>query len=76
MNGRIYDARLGRFLQADPFIQAPMNTQSMNRYAYTLNNPLNATDPSGYFFKKLAGLIVGAILVVATSVRLGLNFYN
>jgi hypothetical protein len=23
---------LGRFLQADPFIQAPYNTQSSNRY--------------------------------------------
>ena len=50
MNGRIYDAKLGRFLQADPLIQAPYNTQSLNRYSYTINNPLNATDPSGYSF--------------------------
>jgi RHS repeat-associated protein len=48
MNGRIYDAKLARFLQADPFIQAPYNTQSLNRYSYVWNNPLNATDPSGY----------------------------
>jgi RHS repeat-associated protein len=34
MNGRIYDPTLGRFLQADPFIQAPKNSQSYNRYAY------------------------------------------
>jgi RHS repeat-associated protein len=53
MNGRIYDARIARFLQADPFVQAPKNTQSMNRYSYTWNNPLNATDPSGYFLKWL-----------------------
>ncbi|MDO8345584.1 MAG: FG-GAP-like repeat-containing protein [Cellvibrio sp.] len=50
MNGRIYDAKLARFLQADPFIQAASNTQSFNRYSYVLNNPLNATDPSGYFW--------------------------
>ena len=49
MNGRIYDSTLGRFLQADPFIQAPKNTQSLNRYSYVLNNPLTLTDPSGYF---------------------------
>lgn len=48
-NGRIYDARLGRFLQADPFVQAASDTQMFNRYSYVRNSPLNATDPSGYF---------------------------
>ncbi len=48
MNGRIYDAVLGRFLSADPQIQAPGNLQSYNRYSYTLNNPLRYDDPSGY----------------------------
>lgn len=73
MNGRIYDPKLGRFLQADPFIQAASNTQSFNRYSYLLNNPLNATDPSGYFLKKLwnkvrpfVGAIVGVALVYFT----------
>ena len=41
---------IGRFLQADPFIQAPKNQQNYNRYSYVLNNPLNFTDPSGYNF--------------------------
>jgi hypothetical protein len=36
-------------MSADPFIQAPGNLQSYNRYAYVMNNPLNLTDPSGYF---------------------------
>jgi hypothetical protein len=48
MNGRIYDPTLGRFLQADPLIQAPTNSQSYNRYAYVFNNLLKYTDPSGY----------------------------
>lgn len=57
MNGRIYDARLGRFLQADPYIQAPTNTQSLNRYSYVINNPLNATDPSGYIFQSIVAFV-------------------
>ncbi|MGI5309465.1 RHS repeat domain-containing protein [Rheinheimera sp. WS51] len=53
MNGRTYNPILGRFMQADPFIQAPSNLQNYNRYSYVLNNPMSYTDPSGYFFKKL-----------------------
>jgi len=49
MNGRIYDPKLGRFLQADPIVQAPKNSQNLNRYSYVLNNPLSYSDPSGYF---------------------------
>lgn len=62
MNGRIYDSQTGRFMQADPFIQAPNNSQSYNRYSYVLNNPLTITDPSGFVsIKQFAGLIVAAI---------------
>lgn len=59
MNGRIYDPTLGRFLQADPHIQAPMNSQNYNRYSYVLNNPMSMTDPSGYFFKWAAKKLLG-----------------
>lgn len=49
MNGRVYDPEIGRFLSADPLIQAPFNPQSLNRYAYVLNNPLSLTDPTGFY---------------------------
>lgn len=48
MNGRIYDARIGRFVQADPFVQFKDMPQSYNRYSYVLNNPLTFDDPSGF----------------------------
>ena len=48
MNGRVYDPELGRFLSADPFVQAPLSSQSYNRYSYVFNNPLSFTDPSGF----------------------------
>ena len=53
MNGRIYDALTGRFMQADPFIQAPSNLQNYNAFSYVLNNPLFYIDPSGYLFSGL-----------------------
>jgi len=60
MNGRVYDPRLGRFLQADPFIE---DTSTLNRYTYVLNNPLSYSDPSGYFsFKDFARLAFSVTL--------------
>ena len=51
MGGRIYDPKLGRFLSPDPIIQNTLNSQNLNRYSYVLNNPLNASDPTGYSTK-------------------------
>ncbi len=53
MNGRVYDPTIGRFLSADPHVQAPGDLQNWNRYSYVMNNPLSYTDPTGFFFKKL-----------------------
>jgi hypothetical protein len=72
MNGRIYDPTLGRFLQADPFIQYPNNSQSFNRYSYVLNNPLSYTDPSGYFLSPLKKL--GRALIRGASKVFGKDF--
>lgn len=41
---RTYDPKVGRFLQAD---KIPPTPEEMNRFVYTGNNPVNATDPSG-----------------------------
>ena len=48
MNGRIFDPVLARYLSADPIVQDSGDSQTYNRYSYCGNNPLNATDPSGY----------------------------
>ncbi|QMU61549.1 MAG: hypothetical protein GKR92_07505 [Gammaproteobacteria bacterium] len=68
MNGRVYDPTLGRFLSADPNVQAPKNMQSLNRYSYVLNNPLSYTDPSGFFFKSLFKKIKRAIRRLVRSI--------
>jgi RHS repeat-associated protein len=48
MRGRIYDPFTARFLTADPVVQAPYFSQSLNRYAYVFNNPVNFVDPTGF----------------------------
>jgi RHS repeat-associated protein len=53
MNGRLFDATLGRFLQGDPLIQDPSNLQNYNRYGYCFNNPMTCSDPSGLGFASL-----------------------
>jgi len=48
MGGRLYHPMLGRFMQADPFLQNPKAPVNYGRYNYVMNNPLGYTDPSGY----------------------------
>jgi len=46
---RLYSASLGRFVSADMVVPDFANPQSLNRYAYVLNNALKYIDPTGYF---------------------------
>ena len=47
-NARFYAPGLGRFLSADTIVPNPTNPQSLNRYSYTRNSPLNLIDPTGH----------------------------
>lgn len=73
MDGRMYDPMIGRFLSADPFVQSPDFTQSLNRYAYCLNNPLSLIDPSGYswFSKNWKSLLASAVGIAVSVVTAG-----
>jgi RHS repeat-associated protein len=48
MGARWYDPELGRWLSPDSIVPDPTNPQSLNRYAYVHNRPLNFTDPTGH----------------------------
>jgi RHS repeat-associated protein len=54
-NARWYDPAIGRFAQADTIIPSSQGVQAWDRYAYSNNNPILYTDPSGH-------CIVGALL--------------
>ena len=47
-NARWYDPYLNRWTQPDTIVPDPSNPQALDRYAYTLNNPVRYTDPSGH----------------------------
>jgi RHS repeat-associated protein len=57
-NARYYDPALGRFVQADTVVPSPHNSQSFNRYLYTLGNPLRYADPNGHLPKDLIDEII------------------
>jgi RHS repeat-associated protein len=48
MNGRMYDATIGRFLSVDQLVSDPSDLQAYNRYSYVRNDPLARTNPSGW----------------------------
>jgi RHS repeat-associated protein len=61
-NARQHDYVLGRFLQPDVLVPAPGNPQTLNRYSYAINDPVNHRDPSGHCF---TGTIDTALCLIA-----------
>ena len=53
MNGRAYEPDLAKFISADPYIQAPDYSLSLNRYAYAWNSPVTLVDPTGFNTEEL-----------------------
>jgi RHS repeat-associated protein len=46
-DARYYSNSQGRFTSADSFGGSQLNPQTLNRYSYVQNDPLNFTDPTG-----------------------------
>lgn len=63
MNARLYDPVIGRFLSADSMVPDPGLSQSYNRYAYVLNNPVKYNDPTGHYWQ----FVVGAAIALFAS---------
>jgi RHS repeat-associated protein len=66
---RYYDPKLGRFITADTIVQNPFDPQTLNRYSYTSNNPINRIDLDGHrwSWRRFFGAVVGAALAVVTA---------
>lgn len=66
-HARYYDPSLGRFIQPDSIVQAPADPQTLNRYAYCRNSPVNYVDPSGHSFWKIFKRVYLALLTLGAS---------
>jgi RHS repeat-associated protein len=49
LRARYYAPYLNQFIQPDSIVPEPRSPQAWNRYLYSVNNPVNYTDPTGYF---------------------------
>ncbi|MCB9431201.1 MAG: RHS repeat-associated core domain-containing protein [Ardenticatenaceae bacterium] len=50
---RFYHPSIGRFISPDTIVPDPAAPQSLNRYTYVRNSPVNLVDPSGHVDCKL-----------------------
>ncbi len=69
---RYYAPKLGRFITADTIVQDPYNPQTLNRYSYCNNNPINLVDPTGHswlkkHWKTAVTIAVGIVVGVMTA---------
>jgi RHS repeat-associated protein len=74
-SNRHYDSQQGRFTQVDPLGIAAANLvdpQTLNMYLYCANDPVNHTDPSGLFFKKLFGFLAKLFKLIAVVVTVAM----
>lgn len=73
LRARYYQPSVGRFLSADTIVPEPLRSVGWNRYAYTGNNPVRYTDPSGHCF--LVGVdTLACIDIAAFAVGLYLTY--
>ena len=56
---RTLDSNLGRWLSPDPLARDVANPQSLNRYAYAMNNPTSFADPLGLECVNMGGGVWG-----------------
>ncbi len=63
---RWYDPYTGRFLQQDPWLGSVSIPLTLNAYAYCVNDPVNAVDPSGKILKLL--LVVALVVALVDSI--------
>lgn len=73
LGARWYDSEIGRFISADSIVPGAYNPQALNRFSYSLSNPLKYTDPSGHC---PWCLVIGGVIIILKIVDYGWTAYD
>jgi RHS repeat-associated protein len=65
---RAYDPEFGVWLRQDDYRGMPRDPQSLHRYMYVYNSPVNHTDKHGYFLNLITAAVGGAVGAVVGGV--------
>ena len=69
LQSRYYDARIGRFINADGYVSTGQGLTGNNMFAYCGNNPVNRVDPTGEIWSLVINLfkIIKSNVIVANN---------
>jgi RHS repeat-associated protein len=73
-DARLYDPIVGRFISADEVVPDWFNSQSLNRYAYCVNNPLKYKDPTGHLFGLDDAFAVAVGVIAAKAIGFAVGY--
>jgi RHS repeat-associated protein len=67
LRARYYNQNNGTFNRVDPYVGNMQDPQSLHKYLYVHNNPVNAIDPTGEFaiVRVAVGVSIGMIIIGA-----------
>ncbi|MCC6819293.1 MAG: RHS repeat-associated core domain-containing protein, partial [Verrucomicrobia subdivision 3 bacterium] len=74
LRARYYDPANGRFTTEDPLFGDIFNPQTLHKYQYCLNDPVNRLDPTGWFTvaeMAVAASILGTLAMIGLSYTFG-----
>ena len=71
LRARYYNQSNGRFNRLDPFAGSRQDPQSLHKYAYCHNEPVNGTDPSGLMTLIEMMTVVSVISIILVSATVG-----
>jgi RHS repeat-associated protein len=73
LRARYYDQNNGRFTQLDPFAGNSYDPQSLHKYAYCHEDPVNGVDPSGEFS---LGEMMTVVTILNLIVGIGISLWS
>ena len=76
LQSRYYDARIGRFINADGYVSTGQGLTGNNMFAYCGNNPVNRVDPTGEIWRLVVVAVVVVVGVISAPINHCINLAN